>query len=101
MMPDAYDDTEAGRRKALIENPHIAVFYFGDRVEAFTSAFFDGILDAEWKWFGHEYQGRGNTHTHGCVKLGNDPGIVDLTCKAYAGVKATAQLEAAVGLAVG
>ena len=58
-MPSGYANTGAGRHKALVENPHIADAYFGERVERFTSAFLDGVLNAEWRWFRHEYQEKG------------------------------------------
>ena len=100
-MPTGYEDSPAGRRRAVIENPHIADTYFGNRADAFTSAFFGGVLQAQSLWYRLEYQGRGSTNAHGCAWLQNDPGIVDFVCKAYAGRKAAERLEAAEGLAAG
>lgn len=47
LMPRGYVDSPAGRRRALIENPHIADTYFGDRADAFTRAFFGGVLETQ------------------------------------------------------
>ncbi|CAM9499968.1 unnamed protein product [Ectocarpus sp. 12 AP-2014] len=101
LMPPGYQDSPAGKRRALIENPHIADTYFGNRADALTSAFFGGVLQAQSLWYRLEYQGRGSTHAHGCAWLQDDPGIVDLVCKAYEGRKAAERLEAAEGLAAG
>ena len=49
LMPPGYEDSPAGRRRAVIDNPHIVEFFFGARVDAFTSALFDGVLKAKWK----------------------------------------------------
>ena len=56
-MPTGYDGSPAGRRRALIENPHIADTYFGNRADAFTSSFFGGVLQAQSLWYRLEYQG--------------------------------------------
>ena len=92
-MPPGYDDSPAGHRRAVIDSPHIVDSFFGARVDAFTSALFDGVLKAKWKWYWHEYQGKGGIHTHGCVKLDYDPGLVELTAVAYAGVLAKRKLD--------
>lgn len=39
-------------------------------------------LGPEWHWHRCKYQARGSTHTHGCVKLINDPGLYTLIQKA-------------------
>ena len=77
LMPPGYEDSPAGRRRAVIDNPHTVDSFFGAKVD--TSALFDGVLKVKWKSYRHEYQGRGSIHTHGCVKLDNDPGLVELT----------------------
>lgn len=83
---------------ALIDDPHIADLYFGIRVEGFTPVYFDGLINAERKCFHDEYQGRESRRTRGCVTVGNDPGIVDLTCEAECEKEGRcAQLGAAVG----
>ena len=38
----------------------------------------------EWHWYRLEYQARGSTHAHVCVKLKNDPGICTFVTKAAA-----------------
>ena len=93
LMPPGYDESPAGHRRAVIDSPHIVDSFFGARVDAFTSALFDGVLKAKWKWYWHEYQGKGGIHTHGCVKLDYDPGLVELTAVAYAGVLAKRKLD--------
>ena len=85
-MPPGFEDSPAGRRRAVIDNSHIVDSFFGTRVDASTSALFDGVLKAKWKWYRHEYQGSGSIHTYGCVKLDNDPGLVERNAVAYAGV---------------
>ena len=92
-MPRGYADSPAGGRRAVIDNPHIVDSYYGTRVKTFTTALFDGVLKAKRRWFMHEYQGRGSIHTHGCVKLEKDPGLVDKTAIAYAGVIAKRRLD--------
>ena len=42
-------------------------------------------MHSTWHWYRFEYQARGSTHTHGCAKLKNDPGIWDLVKKAAVG----------------
>ena len=49
LMPPGYEDSPAGRQRALIENPCIADTYFDNRVDAFTKAFFGGVLEAPAK----------------------------------------------------
>ncbi|CAM9108627.1 unnamed protein product [Ectocarpus sp. 8 AP-2014] len=58
LMPPGYEDSPAGRRRAPIENPHIADTYFGNRADGFTSAFFGGVLQAQSLWYRREYQER-------------------------------------------
>ena len=92
LMPPGYEDFPAGRRRALIENPCIADTYFGNRVDAFTKAFFGGVLEARSLWYRLEYQRRSSTNAHGCSWLQTDPGVVDLVSKAYARRKAAERL---------
>ena len=44
MMPPGYEDSPAGCRCAVIDNPHLVESFFGARVDAFTSALFDGVI---------------------------------------------------------
>ncbi|CAN0181071.1 unnamed protein product, partial [Laminaria digitata] len=92
LMPPRYPDTTAGRRQAVIDNPHIVDWYFGHRVDTLFKSLPDGVLEAEWRWFRFEYQGRGSIHLHGTVKLKNDPGLVALTATVYKGHCAEADL---------
>lgn len=62
-MPPRCDDSEAGRQASVIDNPDIVDSYFGTRVDHFISAFFEGVFNAEWKWFSARVPGQGE-HTY-------------------------------------
>ena len=65
--------TRSQRAQAVIDNPHLADWFFVQRLEAFVTHWLNGVLDAEWYWYQFEYQARGSIHAHGCAKLKNDP----------------------------
>ena len=65
--------TRSQRAQAVIDNPHLTDWFFVQRLEAFVTHWFNGVLDAEWYWYRFEYQARGSIHAHGCAKLKNDP----------------------------
>ena len=74
------------RRQNIINNPHIADWFFTERVEGFVKHWLYNSLDAKWHWFRYEYQGRrGSIHLHGTAKLKNDPGLCELTETALQG----------------
>jgi hypothetical protein len=73
------------RYRNVLKNPHLADWYFSERLDIFFKHFFRATLDLEWFWYRFEWQSRTAIHVHGIVKLKNDPGIVDLVAKTYAG----------------
>ena len=68
--------------QAVINCPHITDWFFTTKLSDFVQHWLYDTLDAEWHWYRLEYQARGSTHAHGCVKLKNDPGICTLVTKA-------------------
>lgn len=60
---------------------------------AFLEAFFDDILDCEWRWHRFEWQSRSAIHAHGCARFKNDPGLINLTTLVYKGRQAKTKLE--------
>ena len=63
------------RRQNVIHNPHIADWFFSERLKKFLKHWLYDSLDAEWHWYRFEYQSRGSIHCHGVAKLNNDPGL--------------------------
>ena len=59
--------------QAIIDNPHLTDWFFTSRVSQWVEHWLYKTLDATWHWYRFEYQARGSTHAHGCVKLANDP----------------------------
>ncbi len=46
----------------------------------------DNMLQCEWRFHRFEWQCSCAIHAHGCGRLGNDPGLCDLTTKVYNGL---------------
>ena len=74
------------RYKNVLNNPHLADWYYSYRLTEFVRVFFDKILKCEWIYYRHERQSRDAIHTHGVCKLSNDPGIACLTTVVYKGM---------------
>lgn len=68
--------------QVVINCPHITDWFFTTKLSDFVQHWLYDTLDAEWHWYHLEYQARGSTHAHGCVKLKNHPGICTLVTKA-------------------
>ncbi len=66
-------------------NPHLADWYFSEKLNIFIKHFFAGVLDHDRIWHRYEWQSRTAIHAHGVVKLKNDPGIANLLTNTYAG----------------
>src|SRR5437016_6272936 len=63
------------RNQNIIDNPHIAVWFFSKRFEIF----FNDVLKKQWDledwWYRFEWQHRGSVHVHGIGKRRNAPEI--------------------------
>jgi hypothetical protein len=46
-------ESDAQKRKNVINSPHLVDWYFGYRLNEFFKIFFDELLEAEWRW--HRY----------------------------------------------
>ena len=77
--------THPMRMRSVIENPHIADWFFHVKMTDFVKYWLDDALDSEWYWYRYEYQARGSTQAHGCAKLKNDTGICNLVKAAAVG----------------
>ena len=71
------DDSAKQRQQNIIENPHIATWFFNKRFENFLN----DVLILQWEledwWYRFEWQHRGSVHVHGIRKKKNAP-IIDL-----------------------
>lgn len=68
-----------------IENAHLVDWYFSHRLHLFQKVFLDDILQSEWRYHRIEDQYRLVPHAHGCSRLKNDPGLIDLAQVVYEG----------------
>ena len=84
-MPSGTDASIGKKMEAMRTYPHVTNWYFTKRLEAFLDRFFNKGLGVAWRWHRIEYQSRGSAHGHGCAKLKNDPGLIELIVKAWAG----------------
>jgi len=84
LMPGGLVDPKL-RYRNIAKNPHLADWYFSERLSIFISQFFKGTLDYEWIWHRYEWQSRTAIHAHGVVRLKNDPGLTDLVETVYKG----------------
>ncbi len=85
--------TQAEKRKAVNDNPHIVMSYFIKRLRDWNKAFLSDCLDQEWSWLRYENQHRGTIHAHMMCKLKNDPDLIKLCANAYYGEQAAKELE--------
>ena len=78
LMPSSGDAEASAKRhhQNIVDNPHIAVWFFNKRFEIF----FNDVLKKQWDledwWYRFEWQHRGSVHVHGIGKIKNAP-IID------------------------
>ena len=82
--PDADHRTRSVNAR---KNPHLLTSTFMKRKTLFIETWLRNGLNADWVWHRVEFQMRGATHVHGCAKLKDDPGIMELAAKVYKGDK--------------
>ena len=78
LMPDGDnvgDEAELAkrRRQNIIDNPHIAAWFFNRRFENFLNDVLVPQWDLEDWWYRYEWQHRGSVHVHGIGKKRNAP----------------------------
>ena len=80
LMPDdGYSDNESisseKRQQNIINNPHVATWFFNKRFDNF----FNDVLKPRWDledwWYRFEWQHRESVHVHGIEKMKNAPMI--------------------------
>ena len=80
--------------KNILDNPHLAVWYFTQRLKTFAKYWLCKTLDTDWHWLRYEYQARrGSIHCHRTAKLKNDQGLCHLTEIALRGFLAEAKIQ--------
>ena len=74
------DDPESpsSRKKAMIQNPAIADWFFHHRILKFVQVFYVSILGATDYWMRFEWQHRGSPHVHGLAWLPDAPDVEKL-----------------------
>ena len=74
------DDPESpsSRKKAVIQNPAIADWFFHHRILKFVQVFYVSILGATDYWMRFEWQHRGSPHVHGLAWLPDAPDVEKL-----------------------
>ena len=77
--PNSQNLSADGRRKNVIDNPHLIDWFFAKHLESFLKHWLYDTLDAEWHWYRYEFQARGSIHCHGTAKSKGDPRLCNLT----------------------
>src|SRR5687768_6436051 len=68
-------ETAKQRQQNIIENPHIATWFFNERFEKFLNNVLIPQWDIEDYWYQYEWQHRESVHVHGIAKIRNAPVI--------------------------
>lgn len=81
LMPDhgnTNDEAETAKQRQtnIIENPHIATWFFDKRFDTFLRNVLIPRWDLEDWWYRYEWQHRGSVHVHGIGRIRNAP-IID------------------------
>ena len=63
------------RRRAVIDNPAVADWFFYERFQQFLKCFYLNILGAKDYWLRFEWQHRGSPHVHGLAWLPGAPDV--------------------------
>ena len=75
LMPGGNTEDTNLRHKNLVDNPHIAAWFFNKRFEIF----FNCVLKKHWNleewWYRFEWQHRDSVHVHGIAKIRDGPTI--------------------------
>ena len=66
-------ESPSSRKKAVIQNPAIADWFFHHRILKFVQVFYVSILGATDYWMRFEWQHRGSPHVHGLAWLPDAP----------------------------
>ena len=66
------------RQKNIIDNPHIATWFFNKRFDEFFQDVLKPLWNIEDWWYRYEWQHRGSVHVHGIAKKRDAP-IIDWT----------------------
>ena len=79
-MPDCGNEGDEAemskkRQQNIIDNPHIAAWFFDRRFERFLKDVLIPLWDIEDYWYRYEWQHRGSVHVHGIAKKRNAPDI--------------------------
>lgn len=62
------------RNRALIENPHLADWWFWERLRLWKGVYLGPeMADQRWFWDRAEWQSRASLHVHGCSSWGCEP----------------------------
>ncbi|RNA27124.1 ATP-dependent DNA helicase PIF1, partial [Brachionus plicatilis] len=85
LIPGAPAKSDQEKRRNVLSNPHLVDWFFSYKLDEFLKTVFDNVLDCEWRWHRYEWQSRSSIHAHGAVRFKNDPNLIDLTSKVYAG----------------
>ena len=72
---ESEQDEAKRRRQDLIDNPHIAAWFFENRFKSFLKDVLIPKWDLEDYWYRFEWQHRGNAHIHGIRICKNTPMI--------------------------
>ena len=76
-MPSFREDSPPDireRNKALIENPHLADWWFWERLRLWKKVFLGPkMADQLWYWDRAEWQSRASLHVHGCSAWSCEP----------------------------
>src|SRR6266498_3615083 len=78
LMPDnriigSRSDSTERRQRNIIENPHIAAWFFNKRFDIFLKDVLIPKWDLEDYWYRYEWQHRGSVHVHGIGRKRNAP----------------------------